>query len=344
MIKIGIICPSEIAFRRFLPALQLIKDKVKFTAIGIASPEEWFGDLSKVSAQQIEEQQNREMSKAKTFTNQYGGKVIVGYSALTTSDEIDALYLPLPPALHYMWAKQALEAGKHVFVEKPSTTRLNDTDNLIALASEKGLALHENYMFIYHDQLQALQNVVISGELGDVRLYRITFGFPMRHLNDFRYNKKLGGGALLDAGGYCLKYANYLLGNSANLVTAHANDIEGFEVDMYGSATMVNDKGIVAQIAFGMDNDYKCEIEIWGSKGTIVSNRILTAPAGFVPSYTIKKNQEIETRNLPADDAFLKSIERFVVCVEDADVRKEEYDILHRQETLVEQFKTLSGL
>ena len=136
-------------------------------------------------------------------------------------------------------------------------------------------------MFVYHDQLDALNKVVQSGEIGNVRLYRISFGFPLRQLNDFRYNKKLGGGALLDAGGYCMKYARYLLGDTAKVVTAQANNIGGFEVEMFGSATMTNINGDVVQIAFGMDNDYRCEIEIWGSKGTIISGRILTAPAGF---------------------------------------------------------------
>lgn len=339
MIRIGIICPSEIAFRRFLPALQKVNDKIQFVAIGIASPKEWFGDVTNLSKEAIDEQQSRELSKTRIFTDQYGVDVIVGYANLVESDKIDAVYVPLPPALHYQWAKLALENGKHVFVEKPSTTCLKNTDTLIEIAFEKRLALHENYMFIYHDQLQALQNIVASGEIGDIRLYRISFGFPMRQLNDFRYNKKLGGGALLDAGGYCIKYANYLLGDSAKVVTAQVNDIEGFEVEMYGSATMSNDEGQVAQIAFGMDNDYKCDIEIWGSKGTITSGRILTAPAGFEPTYTIKKNQDIETRNLPTDDAFLKSIERFVKCVENAETRNEEYAILHHQEELVEQFK-----
>lgn len=343
MIRIGIICPSEIAFRRFLPALQKA-DHIQFAAIGIASPEEWFGDLTNISQDQIVEQQTREHAKAQTFIDQYGGEIIVGYGNLVTSNNIDAAYIPLPPALHYKWAKIALEAGKHVFVEKPSTTCLADTDSLIEIASKKGLALHENYMFIYHNQLQALQNVVASGEIGDVRLYRITFGFPLRQLNDFRYNKKLGGGALLDAGGYCMKYANWLLGGDAKIVTAQTNNIEGFEVDMYGSATMVNTNGRVVQVAFGMDNDYKCEIEIWGSKGTITSGRILTAPAGLVPNFTIKKNQDIETRELPDDDAFLKSIERFVACVKNANTREEEYDILHCQEVLIEQFKLLSNL
>ena len=231
-IRFGIICPSEIAFRRFLPALKEAGDGFQFAAIGIASPEEWFGDLTNISQEQIEEQQNRERAKAQTFIDQYGGKIVVGYGALVTCEEVDAVYLPLPPALHYQWAKMALEAGKHVFVEKPSTTSLADTEDLITLASEKRLALHENYMFIYHSQLEEINNVVKNGEIGDVRLYRITFGFPLRQLNDFRYNKALGGGALLDAGGYCMKYANWLLGGDAHVVTAQANNLEGFEVDM----------------------------------------------------------------------------------------------------------------
>lgn len=342
MIRIGIICPSEIAFRRFMPALKKAEDSIVFAGIGYASPEEWFGDISSVSSESIKEQQERECAKAQTFIDAFGGKIYKGYQTLIESTEIDAIYLPLPPALHFKWAKMALENGKHVFVEKPSTTSLDDTDALIEIASKKGLALHENYMFVFHDQLKAIDDVVKSGEIGDVRLYRISFGFPLRAKNDFRYNKALGGGALLDAGGYTMKYANYLLGDTAKVVTAQVNGIDGYEVEMFGSCTMVNDEGITAQLAFGMDNDYKCEVEIWGSKGTITSNRILTAPEGFVPTYTIKKNQDFETRNLPADDAFLKSIIRFVECVNDSKKREENYAILHRQEQLVEQFKQLS--
>jgi len=344
MIKIGIICPSEIAFRRFLPALQKANDEIQFAGIAIASPEEWFGDISKVSETAIQEQQEREHSKAQGFIDNYGGKIYDSYHAICETPEINALYTPLPPALHFKWAKLALENGKHVFVEKPSTTCLADTEELVRLADEKGLALHENYMFVFHDQLKALDKVVKDGEIGKVRLYRISFGFPMRAKNDFRYNKTLGGGALLDAGGYCMKYASYLLGDTAHLTTAQANHLEGFEVDMYGSATMVNDAGQVAQIAFGMDNDYKCEIEIWGSQGTIVSNRILTAPAGFIPTYVIKKNQDFETHELPADDAFYKSILRFIDCVENGNIRKENYQLLLIQETLVERFKNLSKM
>lgn len=334
-IRIGIICPSEIAFRRFLPSLQKA-EWFEYVGVAIASKEEFAGATEEILA--------KERQKAQNFVNNYGGKVFEGYRALITSDEVDAIYLPLPPALHFKWAKQAMEFGKHVLVEKPSTCSLADTQELVSLAEGKGLALHENYMFVFHDQIEAVKDIVRSGAIGDVRLYRIMFGFPRRAVNDFRYNKALGGGALLDAGGYTMKLATNLLGGEVKLTAANAGYLNDFEVDIYGSATLTNENGVVAQVAFGMDNDYRCDLEIWGSTGTLTTGRILTAPEGFVPTYTIKNNQDVRSGNLPADDAFLKSINRFGLCVKDAKVRKENYKILLQQERLVEEFKQLSKM
>ena len=335
MKRIGIICPSEIAFRRFLPALKEA-GCFEYAGVAIASKEEFVGATDEILA--------KERAKAQTFVDSYGGKIYEGYSTLIHSDEVDAIYLPLPPGLHYKWAKDALAAGKHILVEKPCTTALANTQDLLQEAECKGLAVHENYMFAFHDQLQAVNDIVDSGEIGDVRLYRISFGFPMRAQNDFRYNKALGGGALLDCGGYTMKYASMLLGPTAQLKYAQSNNIEGFSVDMYGSAALVNNEGVTAQIAFGMDHNYKCELEVWGSKGTIYTNRILTAPAGLVPEVIIRKGNEEEKRNLPADDAFKKSILHFCKCIEDADTRKANYETLLRQARLVEQFKHLANI
>ena len=335
MKRIGIICPSEIAFRRFLPALKEA-GCFEYAGVAIANKEEFVGATDEILA--------KERAKAQTFVDSYGGKIYEGYKTLIHSDEVDAIYLPLPPGLHYKWAKEALASGKHILCEKPCTTALATTQDLINDAESQGLATHENYMFAFHDQLEAVNDIVKSGEIGDVRLYRISFGFPMRAQNDFRYNKALGGGALLDCGGYTLKYASILLGSTAQIKYAQSNDIEGFNVDMYGSAALVNDEGVTAQVAFGMDHNYKCELEVWGSKGTIYTNRILTAPAGFVPEVIIRKGNEEEKRNLPADDAFKKSILHFCKCIEDAETRKANYETLLRQARLVEQFKQLANI
>jgi predicted dehydrogenase len=335
MKKIGIICPSEIAFRRFLPALKEA-ECFEYAGVAIASKEEFVGATDEILA--------KERDKAQTFVDNYGGKVYEDYKTLINSEDADAIYLPLPPGLHYKWAKEAVAAGKHILVEKPCTIALDTTENLLNDAKRKGLAVHENYMFTFHDQLKAINDMVTSGEIGDVRLYRISFGFPMRAQNDFRYNKALGGGALLDCGGYTLKYASLLLGPTAQIKYAQSNMIEGFNVDMYGSAALVNDKSVTAQVAFGMDQNYKCELEIWGSKGTIYTNRILTAPTGLIPEVIIRKGNDEYKRNLPADDAFKKSILHFSKCIEDAKVREANYQTLLRQASLVEQFKQMAHL
>lgn len=338
-INIGIICPSEIAFRRFLPSLQKVKD-FSFAGVAIASPEEWAGN-GKVTAETKAIIQ-RERQKAQSFVDNYGGTIYDGYQRLIESPNIDVVYLPLPPALHFKWAKQVLESGKHAYVEKPFTTNLKDTQTLLSIAKEKKLAVHENYMFVYHQQLQAVQNLIAQGEIGKVRQYRVSFGFPRRAANDFRYDKALGGGALLDAGGYCMKYASWLLGDTARLVCANSFFEEEFEVDIFGSCTMVNDEGIVVQMSFGMDCDYKCELEAWGSTGTLTTGRILTAPDGLEPDMVIKHNQEYTTQKLPADNAFEKSIRRFYDCLMNDVIREENYCVIERQSSFVSEFKRLS--
>ena len=337
--NIGILCPSEIAYRRFLPALKTI-DEAVLIGVGVNTPNERYGGLLP-SDNVITSMLMGATEKASRMITEYGGRLFNSYDEIVTSSDIDSIYIPLPPALHYKWAKNALENGKHVLVEKPSTISSKDTNELTVIADRNNLALHENYMFIFHNQLEVIEEIIKSGEIGDVRLYRISFGFPRRASNDFRYNKALGGGALIDAGGYTIKYATRLLGATAEIKYAQLNYIDEFDVDIYGSAALVNNEGITAQIAFGMDNDYKCELEVWGSKGTLKTGRVLTAPAGFTPTMTIKKNNDIEERTLPADDAFKKSIEHFMRCISDENTRKKNYDSILRQAQLVEQFSEM---
>lgn len=325
-IHIGVLCPSEIAFRRFMPAIMKNKS-FEFIGISSASADEWLGEPT-------EELVEMERLKAKKFTDEYGGRIFDGYCELLNSTQIDAVYIPLPPALHFRWAKKALESGKHVLLEKPFTTSLGDTEELLNVAKEMNLAVHENYMFVYHSQLDWIKNKL--HEIGSIRLIRIDFGFPFRGANDFRYDKKLGGGALLDCGGYTVKLASVFLGDTAKITASHLNTKDGFGVDIYGSATLTNDDGLTAQVAFGMDNSYKCSLEIWGSEGTIFTNRILTAPDGYEPVVSVKKGNVEQQFTLSADDAFAKSIGYFEECVEKAETRMNNYKTIRKQSSYIE--------
>lgn len=313
-----------------MPALMKCEG-MEFAGISAAVAEEWFSE-------QTEEQRKAELAKAEKFIGEFGGRLYDSYNALLSDDDIDAVYIPLPPALHYKWAKTALEKGKHVFLEKPFTISAELTSELVDTAEKKGLAVHENYMFAYHSQLDFIHNEIEKGTVGDVRLFRIAFGFPFRGMNDFRYDKALGGGALMDCGGYTIKLGKLLLGEDAEITDAVLNYSPGIEVDIGGSAVMRNPEGVTAQLAFGMDNSYKCELEVWGSTGTIYTNRILTAPAGYEPVMKITDSDGERTITLPADDTFGKSVEHFKRLVLDPSVRKAHCDDIIRQSRLVDTF------
>ena len=342
MIRIGVICPSEIALRRFMPALQKVAG-IEFAGIASSTAEERFGARDSYTEKEEEIIAN-DFKKAEVFIEQYGGKLYSSYTEICESDEIDAIYIPLPPALHFRWAKYALEHGKHVFVEKPSTLYAVDSKELAELALEKGLALHENYMFAFHRQLEEIHQMIENGDIGDVRLYRVSFGFPRRPAGDFRYMKALGGGALNDCGGYTLKYADMLLNHKGKLLAATSCADKQADVDISGAALMADENGVTVQIAFGMENEYKCELEAWGSTGTLYHGRILTAPAGFVPNCTIKRGQEVETITLSEDDTFMSSIQYFTECIEKEEVRAESRNAIVKQTEFVDEFRALAGI
>jgi hypothetical protein len=250
--------------------------------------------------------------------------------------DVDAVYIPLPPALHFKWIMLALQYGKHVISEKPLTVSDSQSRTAVNEAREKGLALIENYGFCHHRQMKLVQERVRDGSIGDLRLIRASFCFPHREESDFRYNRELGGGALLDCGGYTVKAAAAFLGDSSRIISRNLVITPGHEVDVYGSATMRNEDGLCAQLSFGMDNAYICELEVLGSTGSVKAARAFTAPDGFAAPVLIRRGNETEERQ-EVDDQFLELLTEFRECIMSGDRRIREYEDMLLQSRLVEE-------
>jgi predicted dehydrogenase len=90
------------------------------------------------------------------------------FDQLLADPEVDAVVIATPVVTHYELAKQALAAGKHVFVEKPQAQSSAEAEELVALAQEKGLVLMPGYLLLYHPALHMLKELIDGGELGDV--------------------------------------------------------------------------------------------------------------------------------------------------------------------------------
>jgi predicted dehydrogenase len=102
------------------------------------------------------------------FAARYPSAQVTGDFAELLASDIDAVVIATPVPTHYALAKVALEAGKHVFVEKPPAMRVAEMEELIALAEARGLVLMPGHLLLYHPAVQKLKQLVEEGELGEV--------------------------------------------------------------------------------------------------------------------------------------------------------------------------------
>ncbi len=315
-INIAILGASEIAYRRFLPAL--VKDnRFKYVGVGYYRVED--------------------SEKVKLFKEKYGGEIFDSFEEVLNNPNIDAVYVPQPPALHYKYGMMVLNSNKHLFMEKPFTISFDDTKKLIDYANARNLAVCENYMFRFHKQITEFIELVNQGKVGKLIKYEVKFCFPIRQVNDFRYMKSLGGGALLDCGGYTIMLSDILTNYKGKIYPNKPIYDYGYEVDMHGSGIIVSEN-IRCDFYFGMNDEYCCSLKAYGDKGTLYANRILTAPNDFDVNFEyVNLNNEKEIINIGKDDSFLKSIDNFYNSIVNNDVRKDNIQKIIRQASLIDE-------
>ena len=105
---------------------------------------------------------------AEASTRHPQAKTTSDFDELLADPELDAVVIATPVVTHFELARQALTAGKHVFVEKPQATTTAEAEELMALAEERGLVLMPGYLLLYHPGIAKLKEIVDAGELGDV--------------------------------------------------------------------------------------------------------------------------------------------------------------------------------
>ncbi len=103
------------------------------------------------------------------FTRRYPyARSCEDFGELLDDPEVEAVVIATPVPTHYALSKQALLAGKHVFVEKPPAMRGEEMEELVALAEERDLTLMPGHLLLYHPGVRKLKELIDSGDLGDV--------------------------------------------------------------------------------------------------------------------------------------------------------------------------------
>jgi predicted dehydrogenase len=188
------------------------------------------------------------------------------WRALVADASVEAVAVCVPPALHAEVAVAALEAGKHVFVEKPLALSPDECEVLADAAEHAaGLKVMVGFNMRRHRLVREAREILARGELGRVKLVRTVFASGTRMRPDYpawRTRRESGGGSLFELGTHHFDLVRFMLGREAREVYASCDDADETSV-----VTLKTDEGIQVVAALSEGTGESHELEVYGERG-----------------------------------------------------------------------------
>lgn len=244
-VKWGVLGCAGIAVNHVIPAMEKAKG---VTLYGIASRSE----------------EKRSAVAAKfAFEKTYDS-----YNALLEDPEIEAVYIPLPNALHQEWTVKAAEHGKHILCEKPLALTAKGCMEMAETCKKNNVKLMEAFMYRFTDRMKTVKELIDQKVIGEIAHIYSTHRFLLDNSEDVRVNRQLGGGALRDIGCYPVNFISWILGKEPVHILAQCTRYQ--EVDFTLDAILSYDNGVMASLSCGFNGHSSLLTEISGTKGSIV--------------------------------------------------------------------------
>src|SRR5258708_24063449 len=254
---------------------------------------------------------SRTQTRADTFAEQF--TVLhrhASYEALLADDAVQAVYISTPHPLHAEWAIKAAQAGKHILCEKPIALNHAEAMAIVEAAQRHNVFLMEAYMYRCHPQTAKLLELIRSGMIGQVRVIQATFSFQAdAHPEGRLFNNDLGGGGILDVGGYCTSMARLIAGAATGQAVGEPLQLDAVghvgemtHVDEYTIASLLFPGDIVAQLFTGVQVNGENVVRIFGSQGSILLPSPWLPRTGDDLSILVKKDQEPTIQRIAVDN------------------------------------------
>ncbi len=247
-------------------------------------------------------------------------KTYRSYEELVRDPDVDAVYIPLPNALHREWTLRAAEQGKHVLCEKPIALNAAECREMIAVCRARGVVLMEAFMYRYTARTRAVLEIVRSGALGEIKQINSAFRFLLANPASIKLKPELGGGALYDVGCYPVNFIGMIVdaiagggpgsGGAPDAVKAECVRASG--VDMNFSALLKYPSGLMATVQCGFNAQKRVFSEIIGTKGALEIPDTFFDPAGVLTLTTGEARREIA---VPASDRYRAEVEDFAAAI-----------------------------
>jgi predicted dehydrogenase len=255
---------------------------------------------------------SRDINKAEDFAEKFNSTKYYGsYQELANDSEIDIIYIATPHTLHFENAMMCLKNNKAVLCEKPIGMNAHQVRQMISEAKSRNLFLMEGIWTRFIPATEKLIELLDKKTIGEVQSVRADFGFKGDlNFKSRVYDKKLGGGSLLDVGIYPIYLSLLVLGKPTE-IEAEASFIET-QVD--GSCRMVfeYENGSKANLDSSIETDTPTEAYISGTKGVLKLHRRFH----HSEKITITQNGETETIDIKyKGNGYIHEIEEVNTCI-----------------------------
>jgi xylose dehydrogenase (NAD/NADP) len=255
---------------------------------------------------------SRDAARAEGYAADHGiARGFGSYERLLDDPGVDAVYISAPNGLHYEWTMRALEAGKHVLVEKPFTRWAQHAEVAFDLARQRGRILMEGFQYRHHPQTVEVKHLLDERAVGRVQLVRGSFSFLLESLSDVRADPVLDGGALMDVGCYCISIARYLLGEPERVSGEQVLGPSG--VDMAFNGTLRFPGDLIAQFDCSFTQPQYERLDVVGDHGwLLVDSPWRSEGEGEL---LIRHREHLRRIDAPGADAFALQLENFAAAV-----------------------------
>jgi D-xylose 1-dehydrogenase (NADP+, D-xylono-1,5-lactone-forming) len=253
---------------------------------------------------------SRDIDKANDWACIHGIPLAYGsYEDLLRSDEVDMVYIPLPNSLHAQWTIKALEAGHCVLCEKPISTSAAEAEAVAAAAKRSGMHVAEAFMYRFHPQWIRILELIQSGAIGDVSTLHSQFTFLLDDPAANPFSAKLGGGALMDVGCYCVDFLRMIAGCEPVRVSALERRKD---VDETMLGLLEFPGGVLASFETSIANYERHRAEIAGTQGSILMQNPWIPGDEAATIIVHRDGQAPETIIVPPANSYQLEVEEFV--------------------------------
>lgn len=316
MMKWGVLSTAKIGLTQVIPAIQRSKN----------------GRVVAIASRNIENAKN--VAKDLDIATAYGS-----YEELLDDPAIDAVYIPLPNALHKEWVIKAAEKKKHVLCEKPVAITVEELQEMIDACERNGVKFMEAFMYQFHPQHEKVKELIAEGTIGEVATMRASFTFFLDDSSNIRLSEDLAGGSMFDVGCYALHSIRNIFDAEPVSVYAAQSNRGNFQVDTTMVGVMHFADGKLGIFDSSFDADGQNVYEIAGSKGRI------TVPGAYRPDENenmegkiiVQVNGETTVHSFPGDQYKLM-VEHFAEAV------LENKELYYNTEKITNQMKVLDAV